>query len=585
MSLEHSLIRLSENIRPSDDVKNRVRVRMFGRMDPLSLSAVRHQIIIPHTAQSTIFRRILASIVSPSEHTLRDVSATVFPSSTTQRSLRSTVLNMLGARSMTHVHGFLKWGVAFAAFLVLVRALPFVFLASPIKASLGIQLVPESSIALNTDGFWYDTTQVQLLEHETVLKTGDDGATVIVGDDGMIRLAPFTTLFVHILHEKGDEVSYLSSSLIEGKVWVLGLVPSFAKGIDVGTAGTLVSVKAGSVSIEAVNESRGSLLVFDRGATVRAGSHESIFVSGQRAVLENRTVSKAFPTSLRLLEDAWVLKNMQQDAVHRAEIAKQLTERLQSNAGILPTSVFYPAKRLAEQVDVFFALGKDSKNEKKLKQANTRLHEAVALLQDGHHEEARISMTEYQRSLVAMASDQSDNLVKSLIRQQIIDATSALPVTQNENDETIALFTQAVSELGTSLPDVDVEPQDVEAYLLVDRLIAIRYLLAEHRYQDAIIAYENIRSYIHNIIGTTSSVSSLLQKEVQSLLASVTLVLQKIPEEQSLLVSDLRTDIGQYLPKNEDAQLYVDEEELNARVDATIQRILLCRHPTSRYNQ
>jgi hypothetical protein len=46
----------------------------------------------------------------------------------------------------------------------------------------------------------------------------------------------------------------------------------------------------------------------------------------------------------------------------------------------------------------------------------------------------------------------------------------------------------------------------------------------------------------------------------------------------------MQSDVAQYLPP-EPEKVLVSEEELNATVQAMVERILLFRHPLSRYNQ
>ncbi len=50
------------------------------------------------------------------------------------------------------------------------------------------------------------------------------------------------------------------------------------------------------------------------------------------------------------------------------------------------------------------------------------------------------------------------------------------------------------------------------------------------------------------------------------------------------MLSTIASDIAQYLPAEQD-KILLSEEELSAHVEQVVERVLLFRHPTSRYNQ
>ncbi len=253
-------------------------------------------------------------------------------------------------------------------------------------------------------------------------------------------------------------------------------------------------------------------------------------------------------------------------------------------AGILPTSFLYPAKRIAEEVDVLFTLGSDAKAEKRVRQADTRLSEAMTLLQNGENDEAADSLTEYRDTLVALASGTGDNLVQFLVRKQIDDLSTS--VTVATADSQLAAVQQAVLDVSAALPNADLKPRDIEGYVLVDKLTALNNSLVTSRnLTGAVVAYQEIQPYLKTLLAEDSDVHPLLQREAKSLLVSTASLMGQLQTEQRVVAMEgVAADIAQYLPP-EPENILLSESELNAQVQAIVDRIFALKLPRSRYNE
>lgn len=559
MSLEDSLRHIAENVTPSDAKRHAMKAQMQAR-------------IRPELAENLVS---IASGVSLAPRSFQ--------------TLRSAILSRLQPlRQTPAVHTGFKWAAAFALFLLIIRSMPLILLAPATQAELGVQLVPGGeNVSIFTGGVWIDATEPHIISNAVMVRTGDAGATLVLNDDGVLRLAPNTTVK---LHDIGDRPQFSAdgptATLIRGTVWAFGLLPPMVEGLVIETSNGTVSLNAGSVSIDDDGNGSVSVAVYDRGATLGNGKQTSFLVSGEKVVLKGGKTFGIQNMEPRAFSDPWVKSNLSQDAVHRSEIAKLQDERLTEVAGILPTSFLYPAKRIAEEVDVLFTLTHDGRTEKRIAQANTRLSEALSLIKEGQDTEASAPLAEYKTSLVTLASDQDDNLVKYLIKKQIADASASLSTGQENPDASVQMLRDAVTQVGSAIPDADLKPRDIEGYVLVDRLTMINQILSTK--DDTALAaaeYADISPYIQGLLSESDGAHPLLQKEARSLLVTTSSLLKKATETiPDKVLAAMATDIGQYLPP-EPEQVLVSEEELNAQVQAMVKRIFIFRQPISRYNQ
>ena len=476
----------------------------------------------------------------------------------------------------------LKWSAAFVMFLVFLRSTPYLFLA-PVTADAGVQLLPTGTMSMLVGGVWQEIHDPIVLRHPTLLRTDASEASILFGSRGVLRMAPSTLLRIHDVADAEREP--LTATLVRGDVWALGLTAPFASGLAIDIAGRSVLVSAGSVDLS-LDDNRGSVTVYDRGASVVAADRVELLVTGERLrfsqALDSQMMRSSIPLHAR--HAAWPEENLTKDAVHREDIARVQAERSQSSAGILPTSFLYPAKRFAEEVDVLFSLSGDVRAEKRIQQAGTRLKEAVALLEKGDQEAASAPLLAYSQSIVALAGSNQQNLVQDIIRNQIAEASASISDDFDASSATsLTLLKQAVEDVRGFIPDTALSSRDIEGYVLVDRLAQIQHdLRTATNTADAAVLYERVRPYLASLLDPASGAHPLLRREAESLLASIAAIAHRDGSDRTLVA--LSQDIQQYLPP-EPESLLITEEELAQRVQEIYDRIFLFRAPQSRYNQ
>ncbi len=588
MTLEHDLNRLIQQETPSPALRSAIHARIQAKISaPHALRTTIASVQPAETTHQRLKNRILSVIHPATSITLENVAGAIQPHPQVFARIKNAILLRLEPQHRPFFGWSMKWTAAVAVLVLAIRAMPFLLLAPSTYADVRIQLIPSGNVSTYVSGIWTPVVSPMLLTGPTMIRTDSDGhATLIFSDRGIVRLDSNSTFKVYdgaVSHIVRDAES--TARLIRGKMWALGLIPAFADGITIETVGGTVSVNTGSVGIES-DETKATITAYDRGATVTNTKQTVFIVAGERVVTKEDAPLTIATLKSNIFSTPWVTDNLKQDAVHREEIAELQAERQEQGAGILPTSFLYPAKRFAEKVDVLFTLTQDGRTEKRIAQANTRLHEALALIQSGDNAEATVSLSEYKDSLIEMAEGEEDNLVKYLLRKQIASASVSLSGEQNNPTASVELLKQAVSDVSSALPDADLKPKDVEGYILVDTLASINHSLSTGTdTTSAARTYAEIRPYLQSLLDEKNGSDPLLQKEAKSLLVSTSILAKKANATgQDSILSALESDIAQYVPKEQE-QIIVSEAQLNARVSAMLGRIFIFRAHQSRYNQ
>jgi hypothetical protein len=586
MLKDDSLTQLAQNVTPSDALKRAAKRNVMNRIAaPKSLTSLIKTATPGSAFAQSLKQRVLSRLSHPFAPALTGLVPAVQMNAARQNTLKHRILSRI--EPITHASTFhvgLKWAAAFAVLILGIRSLPFAFLP-PTQADTGIQLIPNGEqVSVYAGGVWRLVTTPEILTGPVMIRTESSRATVILGDDGVMRLAPDTTLKLHAVASRSHVSSAgPTATLVRGEVWMLGLLPPVLDPLTMETSHGTLSVNAGSTSV-GDDGKEVTVSMFDRGASFRYEKQLALLVTGEKLVTHgSELVTSTLPA--RTFSNDWAAGNLEQDAVHRAEIAKLQQQRRQEMASILPTDILYPAKRIAEEVDVFFTLTHDGRAAKRIEQADTRLSEAMALLNDGKKDEAAVPLSEFQDSLIALAGSDGDNLVKSLVRERIADASASLNDPSSQADNT-NLVRSAVLDVTAAIPDTALKTKDIEGYVLVDKIASINDMLrTSHNLTGAVMAYADVQPFLKSLLAEEDGTHPLLQKEAQAMLVTTSsLIKDEAAQGTSAVVDAIQTDVAQYLPA-EPEKVLASEEELNARVAAMVARILVFKAPRSRYNQ
>lgn len=567
---------------PRPGVQEAIKRRVLRSIDAPQALYDAKATVSEEAAKERIWERIASSISLPSVDLWDRVRTALTPSGE-PGFLRGNLLpHLRPIPTPSFTLRLTRWTAAFALVLLAVRISPVLFLAPQSRAESSVLFrVEQGEAAVLRDGLWQPVKGEVELRQSAVIRTEVGGrATLIVHDDGVLRLGPSTSVSVNDLSDRPRHGSTPTFVLESGTLWVQALLPdAVAEGWTVAVPGGDVLVNEGSVSLASQNDSDTEVAVWDRLARID-GTRGHSLVAGEGTRLSSDAVVRTL--SLREETNPWVIENLKRDAVHRKEIAVLQRERLAKSAGILPTSPIYPVKRVAEAVDVLFTFGQEAKVQKLIGQANTRLNEAAALLASGSGTEAaKAPLEEYRKMLLAVATGSGQGslqLVQDRVAEEAADVAATLP------GDDAYLVKQTILETSAALPESLVKQGDVEGVMLVDTLVALAQRAEDGDVAGASESFKALLPSIQLIDDPSSVLSAQVRKEAKAALMAFAQTMEREVKGAGSGAS-IAADIVRYLPVRSSAVSSLTDEQVDTLVQQTLNRIFLYRQPRSRYNQ
>ena len=586
MRSESYLRQLKENLQPQGKVQSRVKHDLLKSIGtPSALEQAKEALSPSQESKTSVWERIAESITAPvSEALLQKVQNILTPSLDIRRSFSQHVFSKLTAAPATPLpYSRARWIASFAVVLILIQASPALFLAPKSVADSKALLIPtEGNVSVFVGDMWQPVTEEMVVESGMRVRTYDGQASILYHDDAVVRLDANTIFAIHDASGDIRDESIAQLSLVEGHVWAQGLTPSPVEGITIAVQNGNVLIQEGSVSIQDLEDGV-SIKVWDRAARVLHNSEFTPLAVGEQVVLRQTSPLLVKKITAAKFNEDWPRQNLSKDAVHRRYIAHLQHERRIAAAGILPTSTLYPAKRIAEKVDVLLTLTEESRTEKRLQYAHTRLNEAAALLEDGEgDQEAETALEDFREEVLEIAAGTgSDSITQELVQQSLADAVAEVATLLPE-DESYSLK-KVVLETTADLPE-EVLSQQVEQTLFVDSMTSLNSALDA---QDAVavqVLWEDIQPYL-GLLETDETLDVQARKEMKILLMRFANTTEQQAELADALPVEIRDDIFAYLPPKRPTVIIMTDEEVQAVVQGMLERIYTFTMPRSRLNQ
>ena len=586
MDMEKLLIGLRKQLKPTAACKRNVRESMRKRIAAESslLSGLAKDLTPKQAVKQAVWSRIAPDVALPHAETLEQLRGSIHPSRRFKADLKQKLLSLQPVQAVARGPQFVKWATAFVVVGLLVRISPLLFIASPTVAESQVLLMPtRGEISVSIGGLWQTVDSEVALEPGMKLRTHDGEASIILHDDGVIRLGPLTTVELNDLSDRLEPASEIfpTLTLYTGHIWVHGLVPQQLRGITVATTYGHVTVNEGSVSI--AEDDLVQVEVYDRSAVVHKNGQPTFLASGERTDLaeDGALLVKKIPA--KWYQYAWADQNLKRDAVHRHDIAQIQHERRIANAGILPTSPLYPVKRFAELMDVMLTFRQDTRVQKKLQLAETRLNEAAALIYEGH--EAEASLKEYQTALENIVSGESDSSLAEFLVQRALTETTSKSTAALPGDQSYAIK-KMVLETSAKLPAVAVNGEQAQGALLLDGLAVMLRSVDEGRTEMVETVWSDLQPYVSALESTDVTLDPSVHKEANTLLSFLASALQTAQSRGAEIDPELMSDLAAYLPApTGPTQVVLTEDEVMQIVYGIKESIFLYDMTRSRVNQ
>lgn len=568
---------VSENM----DAKARIRQKMMRSINESTVFVDVRSSINPVSETKQSIWKTIASRVAPSESVWNEVGSVINPSVDMRETLWGRILSRMHPVPVraSRTTRFVTWTVAVAVVVASVRLSPLLFL-SPTIAESPVLLMPiQGEVSVLIGGLWQPVSSQTQLRESALIKTGKDSkATLLLHDDAVLRFDENSTVAIHDLIDRPKSSSYdPSMTLYGGRMWIQSFVPAPLDGFTVATAQGDVYVNEGSVSIAqgccGLATDRVTVDVYDRSAKVFASSHMVTVDAGESVEPYDDHALSVFTTPYDSFDSAWTQDNFEKDTIHRHEMAKLQQDRRASAAGILPTSpVLYAAKRITEKVNVLLSFSEEERAQKLLDQANTRLNEAAAMMQQGDAG-ADVPLQEFKQTVLEVASGSGGSaLVTSLAAEQMAetaaDVSAALP------DDASYALKAAVKEASAQLPVAQATPVEVASTKFMNELGAIRTQIEKGNLTDARDSFAKLQDSIDASTeqDPLSTLSDELRKEAEVSLKNLSMTLGSSSSSES-------SDTTEFADK------VLTDDQLDAFVRRIVQRINIYEQPRSQFNQ
>ncbi|MCA9370522.1 MAG: hypothetical protein KC680_01010 [Candidatus Peregrinibacteria bacterium] len=586
MQSNRFLVGIASELNPTASQKAKIARRIQQRiaMESPLLGDIRKSVAPTKAAKDAIWRRIAPQVSLPNTEVMEHLKGTLHPSQRFKRDLKQRLLQLQPVQAVARGPQVLKWSAAFVLFGLLVRVSPFLFIASSTVAESEVLLVPtRGEISVSVGGLWQTVEGELALEPGMKLRTYDGEASIILHDDGVIRLAPMTTVALNDLSDRLEPASEIfpTLTLYTGKIWMHGLVPPQLRGITVTTSYGHVTVNEGSVSI--AEDDTVSVEVYDRSAAVYKDGQPTFLTEGERTELSENTVLLVKKMPAKWFQYTWANQNLERDAVHRHDIAQMQHERRIAQAGILPTSPLYPVKRFAELMDVMMTFNADNRVQKRLQLAETRLNEAAALLYEGKQAEAPLE--EYTAMLRSIVNGESDDSLTEFLVQRALAETTARTTAALPGDESYAIK-KTVLETTANLPGQVTRSQNAEGALLLDGLAVMMRSVEEGKTDVVRRIWSDLNPYITALEDENVSLDPSTNKEARVLLSFLASSLQTAQSRGANIDPELLDDLALYMPApKEPTSVALSEEEVMTIVNHIKENIFVYDMTRSRVNQ
>ncbi|MDD3896290.1 MAG: DUF5667 domain-containing protein [Candidatus Peribacteraceae bacterium] len=586
MSAESRLHRLQIAMAPKPGVKTRVRSRIFQQIEaPKSLLSLSSQLTPSSAARSRLWQRVSAALSCGTPETVwQKIRDLLSPQSGVQEHLRARLLNALSPVEYRNPYARLKWVAAVAVVAMIVHASPSLFLTTPTVADSKVLLIPtRGQVSISVGDLWQDVYEEIVVEPGMRVRTYDGEASILYHDDAVIRLGTETMFIVHSTREEGDRSDATQFSLIEGRVWLQGLIPPAVPGVTVAMRDGSVTVHEASVSIEEQQDAGFLVKVWDRSVALSYNQGESMLMMGEQTQLRasGAPLIKKIPDAQ--FNEPWALQNLQKDAVHRRYISHLQHERRIAAAGILPTSNWYSVKRVAESMDVLFSVSSESRVQKRLQQATVRLNEAAALLTEGA--DATSPLEDFRDTLLSLSSGTGGNLEEqALIQQSVAETISAVAASLPGEDSYV--LKRAVLEVAADLPNGLITPEQAQTVLLVDSLASLDALVKGGDASTVEEAWLALQPYLGLLDDSSDVLDPQARKEAKLLLARLASEVDDTGDIRSSLNPEILSDIVAYLPARPSVVApMLSEEQVAGVIQSILGRIYAFKMPRSRENQ
>ena len=403
---------------------------------------------------------------------------------------------------------------------------------------------------------WNEVTEQVALTAGDLIKVSEDSqALVHFFDDSQIRLSENSVLLISQLASSPaySRQGVVEVSLHDGDAWVQTLnVEDGYAGLTLITRDAIVNAINASFAVHSQLTEPTTVQVFSNSVSVQALNAETRATIATFQVNENnalrivgnsdKPVTSLAAITQQNLANQWVQGNLEKDSLHLAEIRENGIIRLRLAAGALPGTMLYPIKQARERLQLAF--GSNHANTQ-IQIANSRLNEAVVLLESGEKQKALEALMSYQSMARAiMESAKTDDSSKKQMANQLITPHQKNLIAALPSEISVEVVKEALHQTEELFAEDPIELEKVKLENSVERLRDASSLAKAGNLDAAKEAIIN-----HGLVdsGTLEDVANIQDEAMKT---SVLMDIVDLRNEEMALIESLSTLVDSQLVKD-----------------------------------
>jgi len=343
---------------------------------------------------------------------------------------------------------------------------------------------------------WEDINGQIEIQAGDLIKVGEDSQAVIhFFDDTQLRLGEDTTFLISqlLVSPSFGRQGIIEVYLHKGSAWVqtLNIDDGYA-GLVFSTRDALISTINATFNVETTLKEPTNILVLNNKielTTLHPETKQIVEVlkmsANEKATIytpnqQDNPIVTISSLDEQSLANTWIQKNMELDHKHLTELQEREVERLTKIAGTLPGQMLYPIKQAKERLKLFVS-NSDEQISAKIDIANSRLNEAIVLLENGNTQKGREALMAYQ-SMARQISEITDN---NQVADRLLLPHQKTLVTTLPNDINIGLVKEALHQTAEILAESPIELEKVRLVNSVERLRDVLNLIEIKDFEEA----------------------------------------------------------------------------------------------------
>lgn len=351
--------------------------------------------------------------------------------------------------------------------------------------------------------------RVELNSGDLIRVADESKAVVHFFDDTEVRLAENSSFLISQLavSPSFSRQGIIETSLNEGSAWVQALnvddgFSSFTletHDLRVGALNTTLDITTSLNTPSTIRVFRSDVDV----AIINSDTREAIETFSLETDQEMVVGSSVHAITDQDKADVWVQNNLNLDQNHLNALRENGLNNLKIAAGTLPGEMLYPVKQAKQRLKLVFSFDKKDLTDAQIEIANSKLSEAIILLEQGERQKALESLMTYQSiAREVLEGEDNDAVAYKLLTPHQKTLVAALP-----NSGPIVMVKDALNQTEELIADNPIEREKMRLENSIEHLEDVAYFMQIgdiNAAKEALVSHELVVTSILNEVENMS---------------------------------------------------------------------------------